>query len=226
MGMNNMGAVLNSVVFDAETAPLPDASDFIEPVAAPANYKDPEKIAAYVKERSDEQINRAGLDVDLCRVVSLAWDGPLSNYGVARNEAEEAYLIGLFWSMYQAVRGPILCGFNILSFDLLVLLRRSQYLGIEAPHIALDRYRTPHIDLMQKLTWNGAVRARSQKFYLRRFGIPCDDTVSGADVAGLIEKGDYNSVLAHNRADVVGARLLGERLGFLPKPAMVEAPGF
>lgn len=226
MGHNNINAVLNAIVFDVETAPLPDAADFLEPASAPANYRDPEKIAAYVKEKSDEQVNRAGLDVDLCRVVSLSWDGPLSNYGVARNEAGERYLISLFWSMYQAVPGVILCGFNILSFDLLVLLRRSQYLGIDAPHVVLDRYKTPHIDLMQKLTWNGAVRARSQKFYLRRFGIPCDDTVSGADVAGLIEKGDYETVLTHNRADIVGARALGERLGFLPKSEIVEAAGF
>jgi hypothetical protein len=42
------------IVLDIETVGLPDAASYMEPVTAPANYKDPEKIAAYVAERHAE----------------------------------------------------------------------------------------------------------------------------------------------------------------------------
>jgi hypothetical protein len=69
MGYNNENAA--RYVFDIETAPLPEAVDYLEPAEPPANYKDPEKIAAYISSKNAENLDRCGLDVDLCRVVAI-----------------------------------------------------------------------------------------------------------------------------------------------------------
>jgi hypothetical protein len=96
-----------------------------------------------------------------------------------------------------------------------VLMRRSQYLNVAYPRLSLDKYRTPHIDLMAHLTWNGLVRARSLKFYARRFGIPFDDPVKGGDIPQLVDAGDWNAVIAHVSSDVELTAALARRIGVL-----------
>jgi uncharacterized protein YprB with RNaseH-like and TPR domain len=206
-------------VIDIETTGLPDAAEYAtEPISAPSNWKDPEKIAAYVAEKQAEQINKAGLDLDLCRVVAVG----LQREGAAGvqvltagDEAEERGLLTALLSQLLKVQHPVLVGFNHVGFDLPVLMRRSQYLNVAYPRLSLDKYRTPHIDIMAHLTWHGLVRARSLKFYARRFGIPFDDAVSGADIPKLVESGDWNKVIAHVSSDVELTAALARRIGVL-----------
>jgi predicted PolB exonuclease-like 3'-5' exonuclease len=207
---------------DIETVGLPEAANYAEPVAAPANYKDPEKIAAYIAERQAEQVNRAGLDLDLCRIVAIGLlperETAVRVFTAPSPHDEKVMLIDL-WDYLTRDRHPVLVGFNMIGFDLPVLIRRSQYLGVVYPRMVLDRYRTPHEDLMLKLTWNGLVKARSLKFYAKRFGIPVEDEVSGADIAGLVEAGDWDKVISHVTSDVRLTAALAERIGVLKVPA-------
>src|SRR3990167_9822779 len=65
------------LVFDIETCPMPGCAEYLtDDIEAPANYKDPVKIAAYVAERRAKQIADAGLDLDLCEVVAIGWTLP------------------------------------------------------------------------------------------------------------------------------------------------------
>lgn len=211
-------------VLDIETTGLPEAAAFAEPVAAPANYKDPEKIAAYVAEKQAEQVNRAGLDLDLCRVVAvgLLEEGLADvQVRVAKSADDEAEMLRDLWGALTLDRHPVLVGFNMIGFDLPVLIRRSQYLGVPYPRLVLDRYRTPHEDLMLKLTWNGLVRARSLKFYAKRFGIPVEDSISGADIAALVEAGDWDGVISHVTSDVKLTAALADKLS-VGKPLLAE----
>lgn len=117
---------------------------------------------------------------------------------------------------YNDERLPVtLVGFNILAFDLPVLLRRSQYLGLTAPYINLDRYRTPHCDLMQKLSFNGALKFHSLTFYGKRFAVGVPDATKGSDIAALVQAENWAAVEAHCRADVETTAALAERLGLL-----------
>lgn len=209
-------------IIDIETCGLPEAKDFAEPVDAPANYKDPEKIAAYVAEKQAEAVNRAGLDLDLCRIVAvglMAEGLDQVRVFVAKDSDDEAAMLRELWAYLTLDRHPVLVGFNMIGFDLPVLIRRSQYLGVTYPRLVLDRYRTPHEDLMLKLTWNGLVKAKSLKFYAKRFGIPCDDTVSGADIGALVAAGDWEKVVSHVTSDVKLTAALAERIGVLKVPA-------
>jgi uncharacterized protein YprB with RNaseH-like and TPR domain len=207
---------------DIETVGLPDAKEFAEPIAAPSNYKDPAKIAEYIAKAEADQITKAGLDLDLCRVVAIGLQyerDATPTILMAKDEADEPAMLDELWAVLLKDKHPVLVGFNHIGFDLPVLIRRCQYLGVSYPHLVLDKFRTPHIDLMHKLTWNGLVRARSLKFYARRFGIRFDDAVSGADIGSLVAAGEWDKVQAHVASDVALTMALGRKLGVLePEP--------
>lgn len=202
------------LIFDIETAPIADAAEFLEPATAPDNYKDQSKIDAYIKAKNAENLERCGLDIDLCRMVALGLqlegDDTVSAE-VAKTEADERVLLAQFWLM---ARDRHLVGFNCLGFDLPVLLRRSLYLGIQTPFIQVDKYKHPQVtDLMRLLDFNGAIKSRSLAFYCKRFGIPDTDPLKGADIARAVAEGRWSDVLNHVTADVQKTAALAERLG-------------
>ena len=212
MGLNNHDSL--RMVVDIETAPLSDAADYLDPPEAPANYKDPAKIADYCAQKAAESLGRASLDLDLCRIVAIGTqrEDEAEPYVYFAGEDREADMLRAFWDQ---VGQRVTIGYNILGFDLPVLLRRSLYLGVAHPHVSLDKYRTNHIDLQMRLSFNGQMKFRPLSFYCRRFGIPCDDETSGKDIAALVASGEWGKVQAHCSADVVKTRALAERMGIL-----------
>lgn len=174
-------------VIDVETVGIDSAREFVEPSSAPSNYKDELKIAAYIKKADEDKILDAGLDPDLARIVCIGWrfsDNPHVQAISCRSEEAEANTLAYFWGQ---VRGANLITFNGRRFDLPVLMRRSLYLGIKAPSLSMDRYRSPHIDLMQRLSYDGAITAHSLKFYAKRLGLEHDDEIIGKDIAALVQ---------------------------------------
>lgn len=217
MGYNN--ELSGTVVLDLETVAAPSCADWLDPVKAPSNYKDPLKIAAYCEEKRTEIIGKAALEPDLCEIVALGiHDG--GNLGAwTRDDASERDLIMLAWDAIQTRR---IVGFNVLAFDLPVLIRRSQLLGILTHTLNLDRYRTPHCDLLERLSFNGRITMRSLAFYCRRFGIPVDDTIQGSDIAQLVADSDWSAVKAHVLSDVEKTAALARKLGWMPQAQPVE----
>jgi hypothetical protein len=204
------------LVFDIETVALPDAGEYLEPVDAPANYKDPVKIAAFIAEGTQQALLKAGLDVDLCRIVAVGWalegDEPAA-VTIEQFNGNEALMLKSFWMLLQDHH---LVGFNCLGFDLPVLLRRSLYLGVHAPNIQIDRFKHPRVtDLMDELSYGGKLKFRGLAFYCKRFGIDVPDTLTGADVAAAVASGDWAEVEAHVRADVRKTSLLAARMGLM-----------
>lgn len=208
-----------SVVIDIETVAVDGIET--EPVSAPANYKDPEKIAAYIAQAEAAQRERAALYPWTARVVALgtASGEHEPTVVVLPSEAEEREALTWFWrtAVHEEDARFVrpLIGFNHRTFDLPVLMARSTLLGVRYQPLNLDRYRTPHVDLMDKLTFYGAVPARSLHWFARRFGLPVDDTVRGADVAKLVAEGDWEDVRAHCASDVQLTRALAQRLGLM-----------
>jgi hypothetical protein len=96
-----------------------------------------------------------------------------------------------------------------------VLLRRSQYLGLNAPAYQIDKFRHPQItDLAQVLSFNGAVRMRSLAFYAKRFGVEVSDSITGANVAQKVAEGDWGAIRTHVSADVAKTAALAAKLGY------------
>ena len=212
MGLDNENAA--RLVFDIETAPLPEAAEYLEPVEAPSHYKDPLKIEAYKVEKQAEHLERCGLDVDLCRVVAIGlWseDQPEPTAWTVFSVSEERDLLIAFW---RTSTQRHLVGFNCLNFDLPVLLRRSLYLDVPTPRIGIDRFKHPDVtDLMQELSFNGKLTMRSLSFYCKRFGFDVPDHMVGAGIAQAVEEGRWADIEAHVKADVQKTSLLAAKLG-------------
>ena len=210
------------IIVDIETVAIDAAADLAEPVSAPANWKDEAKIAAYVQEKQADQISKAALYPWTARIVAL---GIIEQNGdetvvLCRDEAEEREALRHLWASslehQQGLVTPIVT-FNGLSFDLPVLLSRSRLLGVKTPVINLDKYRTPHVDLMQVLTFRGAIPARSLKWFAERFQIPVDDAISGKEIGALVAAGDWDGVRTHCLSDIRLTRALAQRLGYWQK---------
>ena len=109
--------------------------------------------------------------------------------------------------------------FNGNGFDLPYLMRRSLYLGVAYPHLNINRYKTPHIDLMARLSFNGVLKAHSLAFYAKRFSLPIDpDVVTGAEISGLVRDGSdeaWQKIAEHCASDVRTTYLLASRLQYV-----------
>jgi hypothetical protein len=223
MGMNNEECG-RWLAFDLECVSIEDAADYIEPVKAPANYKDADKIRAYIEDGTAKAIERAALDVDLARIAVLAMQDDAMSEPAAwyiEDERAERLMLQNFWSGITA--SMKLIGFCIRSYDLALLIRRSQLLGVSYPEISLDRYRsTQVIDLYDRLTFNGTVDGKKLDTYCRRFGIKVEDGITGADVAACLKAGDVDTVIKHARADVTQVVQLAQRLRLI-QPVLSES---
>lgn len=212
------------LIVDLEAVSIDTASDYIEPVEAPSNYKDPLKIDAYIKETTAKLIERAALDPDLCRIVALGC-GDVDGFDtvlMCRDEEIEAAALAAFWKRAEDHYGATrtLVTFNGFGYDLPVLMRRSQYLGVPFPVLNLDRYRTPHVDLMQRLSFNGAIKPHSLRFYCQRFGIAVDDSIDGSQIAEVVKAGDWALVEKHCLSDLQVTRELAQKLRVIQRPAV------
>ena len=208
------------LVCDIATAPIADAAQFHEPVSAPANYKDPEKIAAYVKEKEQEQTDRAGLDMDLCRITGIGWQGIFraSDKPVVRiaNDESGDCERDCLREFATLMDDHTIISFNGLKFDWPILMRRALYLGVSFPTISLDRFKSNHIDLYAKLTNSGTLSGHSLRFYAARLGwLDLEKTLTGAEEAQVFQSGKWAELEASIRHDVTATVRLAQWMNIL-----------
>jgi DNA polymerase elongation subunit (family B) len=220
-----MSEFADRAVFDIETSVAPNVDQWLGSIQAPSNYKDEAKIAEYIEKARNQELAKAALDPDLCRVVAIAYQDIEDGYQLnpvgwtAKNEDEERRMLTAFWKrMRSQYGGPkTLIGFNINEFDVPTLMRRSLYLNVPMVKYEVGRYRHPRIvDIMQELSYDGKLKYRTLEFYCKRFGIEEPDPLkSGYEVLERVVMGDYASVLAHCKADVRKETRLAEAVGLL-----------
>lgn len=209
------------IICDVETIAHEDAASWQEPIKPAANLKDPAKVAASIAERTAERDEKLGLDPDCNRIVALGYVVVGSNDPVClicRDEAAEAAALTQFWAEYAAPVGQQetrLVTYFGHGFDAPVLMRRSLLLSVKYPALNIDRYRSPHLDLCHILSFNGALKPKSLKFYAKRFGLTTLDKVDGADVAKLAAAGDWDAIRDHCLSDIGLTHALANRLGLL-----------
>ena len=214
------------IVCDIETCGLPNASDFLEPVQAAKNLKDPEKIKADLIEKEQARIERLALDWNVGRIVALAWwtaeNGTFVR--VCRTEEEEGQALCDFW---DESRHRTLVGFNLKGFDLRFMVQRSRFLRVPHPILDFSKYSRKGVtDLFIDLTFGdgtydqGAMK-RTLKAFCKRFGIPVNDSINGAEIPALVAAGKWEEVKAHCESDVMLTVQLAHRLGIvreIPQP--------
>ena len=212
---------------DIETAVNPKALDWLEPVKPDSRLKDPEKIKASIEEKTAERNEKLALDWDCCRIVALGHgeaEGK-DHVIICRDEETEAAALDALAKRIVNAAGVVrpLVSFNGFGYDLPVLMRRAQYLGVTFPLLSVDKYRSPHIDLMQKLSFNGAIKPHSLKFYASRFGMPVADDIQGSQIADLVREGAWEAVESHCRSDLALTRFLAQKLKLISSAETVAA---
>jgi hypothetical protein len=218
---------MSALIVDIECVGIDTASDYLEPIEAPSNYKDAAKIDAYIKEATQKAIDRCALDPDLCRIVALGSgeiDGPDSVI-ICRDEETEAAALEALGKRILNAAGVTrtVVSFNGFGYDLPVLMRRAQYLGVNFPVLNVDKYRSPHIDLMQVLSFRGAIKPHSLRFYASRFGMAINDPHTGAEIAELVKAGDWKAVAEHCLADLAQTRFIAQKLKLIQSARTVAA---
>lgn len=125
-----------TVVFDIETAPLPESElqGMMPEFSAPSNWKDPDKIKAHIEEQKKKWVEEAALSALTGRVLAI---GVLigDEFICIADPAPEAQILHEFWDMMQLGGGLLshMVGFNIFQFDLPFLIRRSWKMGVTVP---------------------------------------------------------------------------------------------
>ena len=214
---------------------LPD-SRLKDPARVEANLADvarriaarPAEIEASIRQRTAERDEKLGLDPDCNLIAAVGYfvvgnKEPFCDVTFGRETNEGEALDRLWWEFNKDADTKIV-SFYGRQFDLPVLLRRSMYLGVKHPRISLDRWKSPHIDVWDALTYGGALRtARSLAFYAKRMGFTTLDKVDGADVAKLAKVGDWEAIKQHCLSDVGLTHAVANRLGLLKlTPVMAE----
>lgn len=215
MGLNNEN--YQPVVVDLEAIAIGEVENFLGPVSAPANYKDPALIAATIKEKRAALIERAALNPHLCQIVVLGFEtSTCLELRYIENEDQERSALENFWALTNDGTCPIV-SFNGINYDLLVLLARSFALGIQFPDIDLRPWGThgKH-DLYQILTFGGS-SSGSLDFFSKRYGIEEEATdevkaITGADVGRLWAAGRHDLVGEHCAYDIKRTRALARRV--------------
>lgn len=227
--------------FDCESYRIANAAEFlplvvVPPVKADGRLKDADKIAAdleakeaarqkEIAERTQQQLDDCALNPYTARVIALGWSWAAEDIvtvRVAHTETMEAELLRDFWAMVaDPMTGHVvpLVGYNSRGYDLPLLVVRSRLLGVKAPKLHLDRWRSPHPDVMRELLLDEAIKPPkgmgSQRWFAQRLGLPMDDAFSGAEIAQLVESGNWDAIESHCRWDVSTTKALAAWCGLV-----------
>lgn len=200
------------LILDFSTAALPNVANYIDRPKGRKGTKDEAKIAAQIEAKIAATIDGAGLDLDLCRITGAGVVEPTRTWMALCDDWKSEHK--LLEDIVGLIRpNTVLIGFNSLTFDWPLLIRRCLYHRITPPEINLDRYRTPHFDLYDKLTHHGRVDAHALGFYVRRldWDIPAKE-LSGEEESKVFETGKWDELAASLRHDAEAIKRLAQWL--------------
>lgn len=129
--------------------------------------------------------------------------------------ATEKKMLESFWQ--GAKNYDEFISFNGRAFDVPFLMTRSAIHGVKSTRDLMEgRYlyqqrNCRHIDLLDQLTFYGAVRRKGNlHLWSRAFGIksPKGDGVSGTDVSRLFREGKFEEIAKYNTGDLVATKEL------------------
>ncbi len=170
---------------DLATAPIADAKLYIdlEDFEAPENYVDKEKIAAYIARAKSKAYDKCALDVDLCRIsgIGMGFKGE-TRVELLKDADKEGEALANVAKLLDTT--ATLVSFNGARFDWPVLIRRARVYGI-AMRLNMDRYKSEHLDVLERMTHYGKLKARSLEWYVKRYALGKGITkpLSGAEEA-------------------------------------------
>jgi DNA polymerase elongation subunit (family B) len=131
-------------------------------------------------------------------------------------ERTEKELLEDFWEGARSY--DVFVTFNGRAFDLPFLMHRSAILGVK-PDITLlgqrylNRQAIPyHVDLLDELTFYGAMKRQSLHMYCRAYGTPSPKGEgAGAEVSEMFQASRFRDLAAYNARDVIATTALYQK---------------
>ena len=199
---------MKHIVFDIETIPQDETKllALAPEFAAPANLKDPEKIAAAKERKRADYLADAALNWKTAEVVLIgAGDDTQIQSFVAASEKE---LVGDFLRLVgdALADGVAVGGHNVKGFDLPMLVNRARVHGLRIPSTVLQFWKgrpTWHesvFDTLELLSFGRSFDGNGVDDVARVFGLP-PKLGRGGDFP-LLWRADREAALAYNRRDV------------------------
>jgi DNA polymerase elongation subunit (family B) len=207
--MNN-----SNIYLDIETGRddiLTDAWIASRDYRAPKNYVDPLKIATAIEGQKLKDRENAARELQTLRIGVISWaldDDPvqsLANHGI-----DEQGMLKTFTEILKECITIIT--FNGSSFDLPALRMRMFHWGLSIPHI-LQPGQKPwdtslQFDLRQSLTNNDRSMKGRLEDWCRYAGVVGPVSHDGAEIARLINKGEFKIPTETCQSDVIATRNL------------------
>lgn len=209
-----------TIIFDIETGPLPmgELAVMLPKFEAPANYKDPAKIAAYEEEKRQAWIADSALSPLTGRVLAIGWMFAADTTDAVQIEGndDEAATLKAFWDILFAHRTmhiTKIVGFNSHSFDLPFLIKRSWKYGLSIPPLKDGRWWNDlyTIDLRERWQLGDKTAPGSLDSIAKFFGLE-GKKGSGADFATVWAK-DREAAKLYLAHDLRLTNELWKRLG-------------
>lgn len=206
---------MNRIVFDIETLAYPfDTFD--------KEQQDYLLKFAKTEEEQVEARQKLNLTPFTAQIIAIGMMNPDSNQGRVLYQAPkndptfsddrlvefvpcgETEMLQLFWE--TIVHYSQFITFNGRSFDCPFLMLRSALKGVHPTRNLLPYRYSPneHCDLMDQLTFYGAIRKFNLDFYTKAFGIksPKGDGLTGLDLGPLFHAGRYREIAEYCLGDV------------------------
>lgn len=130
--------------------------------------------------------------------------------GVGLETGDEKEILQKFWETVK--RYDSFVSFNGRAFDVPYLMIRSAILGIKPSknlmsnrYLASQSFGASHIDLLDQLTFYGAVRKKfTLHFWTKAFGIPSpkEGGITGDDVGEFFKTKKYFEIAKYNLGDL------------------------
>jgi hypothetical protein len=199
---------MKHIVFDIETIPQDEAKllALAPEFTAPANLKDPEKIAAAKERKRAEYLADAALNWKTAEAVLI---GAGDETGIQSFTASsEKELVGNFLTLLgdALADGVAVGGHNVKGFDLPMLVNRARVHGLKIPMTLLWFWKgrpTWHesvFDTLELLSFGRSFEGNGVDDVARVFGLP-PKLGQGRDFP-LLWRADREAALAYNRRDV------------------------
>lgn len=206
---------MSRVVFDIETLGFPlDTFDDVQ--------KDYLLKFADTDEKREEIVQKLNLHPFTAQIIAIGMINPDTNAGkifyhgnpneqflsndgkIEYRSGEEQELLQWFWENIRHYEQFIT--FNGRSFDCPFLMLRSAVLGVK-PIRNLIPYRydsSIHCDLLEQLTFYGAVRKFNLDFYCKAFQIksPKSEGITGLDLGPLFRERRFREIAAYCLGDI------------------------
>lgn len=218
-----MAELRNYLYLDIETVGTADPVEVADSIKPPGNIKKAETLADWEQntkpELVKEALSKAGLRGETGRIICIGWawnSESAVSICPASDTSERAVLTAAMLGMKAAKPTdsykPIIVGHNVAGFDIRFLWQRAFVNGVRLP-TWFPRDPKPWSDTIHDTMqmWD-AKNFVGLDALCRAMGLPGKGNITGADVGGMWESGEYAAIAEYCRADVERVRAVHRKM--------------